>query len=167
MSPRPSITENGTRCGRHQEDITILILITLSCKMTSMKQPSGVPMLNRVSVILVTSNILAGIMITGKKSPATAVNILLAAAIANSINTEILRPLTYIRNGNDRFPNSRRFKIACGSGSLPSYQRLSTFLVFKLLVSCCHGIAEVVANAIPSSVGHRWLQDRQRPASYG
>ena len=92
-------------------------------------------MLNQSAVILVTSNILVGIMITGSKSPPTAVSTLLVAATVNSINTVILRPLIYTPNGNDRFPNSRRFKIVCENGSLRFYRRLSTFLVFRLQVS--------------------------------
>lgn len=126
----------------------ILILTTLSCKITAIIWSSGNPLLTQLSAILVMSNILVGIMITGSKSPATAANTLLVAAIASSINTETLRPLTYIPNGNDRFLNSRRFKIACGNGSLPSYQRLSTSPVFKSRVGCCSSIEKVIANAI-------------------
>ena len=111
---------------------------TLSCKIAATSLLSLISVLKESSVTLVTSNTLVGIMITGSKSPAMAVNTWLVAAIANLINTATLRPSTYIPNGNDRFLNSRRFKIACGSGNLPSCQRLSTFLVFKSLVSCCY-----------------------------
>ncbi len=149
--------ENGTRFGRHQEDIMTFSLTTPSCKYYCHETSIRDPYAKQFSAIPVTSNILAGTMITGSKSTAMVVNTLLAAAIANSINTETLRPLTFIPNGNDRFPNSRRFKIACGSGSLLSSQRLSTFLVFKSLVGYCSSIAEVIANTITPSVGHRWL----------
>ena len=115
------------------------LLTTLSCKAAAITPLSMTPMLNQLSAILVTSNTLVGIMITGNKSQATAVNTLLVAAIANSINTETLRLLTSIPNGKDKFLSLRRFKIACGSGSLPSYQRSSTFLAFKSLVSCYFG----------------------------
>ncbi len=105
-------------------------------------------MLRQSPAILVTSNTHVGTMTTGNKSPATVVNTLLVAATASSISTETLRPLTSILNGNDKFPNSRRSKIACGNGSLRSYRRLSTCLVFKSLVSCYSAIAESMANAI-------------------
>ena len=149
MSPRPSITENGTHYGKRQEDIMILISTTLSCKITAVKRPSGIPMLKFLA-IPATLNTLVGTMITENKSPATAVNTLLVAVIASSISTETSRPLTYTLNGNDKFPNSHRFKTACGSGSLPSCQRLSTFLVYKSLVSCSSSIVGVIADAIHS-----------------
>ncbi len=128
----------------------ISTLTTLSCKHTVPTSPPGVPMLKQSSARLVTSNTHVGTMTTGNKSPATVVNTLLVAATASSISTETLRPLTSILNGNDKFPNSRRSKIVCGNGSLRSYRRLSTSLVFKSLVSCCcySGIAETMANAI-------------------
>ena len=102
-------------------------------------------MLRQFSGKLATSNILVGTMITGSKSPTMAVNILLVAATANSINTEISRPLTSILNGNDRSPNLRRSKIVYGNGSLQCYQRSSTFLVFKSLVCCCSGIVKAAS----------------------
>ena len=140
MSPRPSTTENGTHCGRHQGDIMTSSSTTPSCKIAATNLPSLISILKQSPVTLVMSNILVGIMITASKSPAMAVNTWSVAAIANLINTATLQPSTYIPNGNDRFRSSRRFKIACGSGNLPSYQRLSTFLVFKSLVSCYSGI---------------------------
>ena len=125
-----------------------LSLTILSCKIAAMSSLSVNPMLKQLSAILVTSNTLVGIMIMGSKSQATEVNTLLVVAIANLINTETLRPLTYIPNGKDRFPSSRRFKIACGSGNLRSYQRSSTFLVFRSLVSCNLGIVESITDVI-------------------
>ena len=91
-------------------------------------------MLKLIPGKLATSNILVGTMITGSKSPTMAVNILLVAVTASSINTEISQPLTSTLNGNDRSPNLRRSKIDCENGSLRCYQRSSTFLVFKSLV---------------------------------
>ena len=111
-----------------------LLSITLSCKTAAITLLSLTSMLKQLSEILVTSNTLVGIMTTGSKSQATAVNTWLVAEIVNLISMEILRPSTSIRNGKDKFLNSRRFKIAYGSGSLLSYPRLSTFLVFKSLV---------------------------------
>ena len=125
-----------------------LSLTTLSCKIAAMSSLSVNPMLKQLSAILVTSNTLVGIMIMGSKSQATAVNTLLVAAIANSINMVTSRPSTYILNGKDRFPNLHRSKIACGSGNLRSYQRSSTFLVFRSLVSCNLGIVESITDVI-------------------
>ena len=121
-----------------------LLLITLSCETAAISSSSKMSMLKQLLEILVTSNILVGIMITGSKSRATAVNTLLVAEIANLISTEILRPSISIRNGKDRFLSLRRFKIAYGSGSLPSFPRLSTFLVFKSLVCYYLGIIEII-----------------------
>ena len=120
-----------------------LLSITQSCKTATIILPSRMFMLKHLLEILVMSHILVGIMIMGSKSQATAVNTLLVAEIANLISMEILRPSISIRNGKDRFLNSRRFKIAYGSGSLPSYPRLSTFLVFKSLVCCYSAIMEI------------------------
>ena len=121
-----------------------LLSITLSCKTAAIILPSRMSMLKHLSETLVMSHILVGIMIMGSKSQATAVNTWLVAEIANLISMEILRPSIYIRNGKDRFRNSHRFKIAYGSGNLPSCPRLSTFLVFKSLVCCYSGIIEII-----------------------
>ena len=121
-----------------------LLSIILSCKTAAIILPSRMSMLKYLLEILVMSHILVGIMITGSKSQATVVNTLLVAEIANLISMEILRPSISTRNGKDRFLNSRRFKIAYGSGSLPSFPRLSTFLVFKSLVCCYSGVMEII-----------------------
>lgn len=121
-----------------------LLSITLSCKTAASMLSSKMSMLTQLLEILVMSHILVGIMITGSKSQATGVNTLLVAGIVNLISMEILRPSISIRNGKDRYLNSRRFKIAYGSGSLPSYPRLSTFPVFKSLVCYYSSIMETI-----------------------
>ena len=118
--------------------------ITLSCKTAAIILPSRMSTLKHLLEILAMSHILVGTMIMGSKSQAMAVNTSLVAEIANLISMEILRPSIFIRNGKDRFLNSRRSKIVYGSGSLPSYPRSSTFLVFKSPVRCYSGNMEII-----------------------